>query len=53
MEIKRDELEKMYKEKSNLEVCKFLGISKPTLSKILKDNNIAMKGKGKKKVIII
>ena len=53
VEIKKEELEKLYREKTNIEVCNILGITKPTLSKILKANNILLKGKGKSKIKVI
>lgn len=42
--ITKEKLENMYKTLSNEEVCKRLGISVPTLIRLLKDNDIELKG---------
>jgi len=42
--ITKEKLEKMYKTLSNEEVCKKLEISAPTLIRLLKENNIELKG---------
>lgn len=46
IKISKTELEKIYFEKSNDEVCKILGISKPTLVTYIKKAGIKPKGKG-------
>jgi len=46
MQITKNELEKIYYENKNQIVCERLNISHPTLIKKLKENNIALKGKG-------
>ena len=51
IKISVEELKKLYNLNSNDFVCKKLGISKPTLIKILKENNIGLKGKGPKNKI--
>jgi DNA-binding CsgD family transcriptional regulator len=46
MELTKTELQDMYNSMSNQELADKLNISKPTLSKLLKDNNIKLKGSG-------
>lgn len=46
MEITRAELEAKYLNTKNRQLAKELQISEPTLLKLLKENNIALKGKG-------
>lgn len=46
MKIRKEKLEKLYNSKSSKEVCSILGISPPTLLKIIKANYIIPKGKG-------
>ena len=57
MNITKDYLEKLYREKSNIEVCGILGISNATLVKLVKDSGIELKGKGnrepKSKITVI
>ena len=49
--ITREELKTLYQDKTNIDVVKKLGISQPTLIKLIKANNIPLKGKGKKHLI--
>jgi len=44
--ITKEELEKIYKENSNDEASKILGISIPTMLKYLENNGIPLKGAG-------
>ena len=57
MQITKEELRKMYNSMTNIEVCKELDITTPTLVKYLNSAGIALKGKGnkmkKKKVTVI
>lgn len=46
MEITKEELQKIYLEKTNKEICKKLGITMPTLVSMLKKSNIELKGAG-------
>lgn len=46
MEITKSELEILYLNNKNKEVCEKLGISEVTLIKLLKENGISKKGKG-------
>jgi len=46
MELTKQKLEELYNSMSNLELCEKLSISKTTLIKLIKDNNIPLKGKG-------
>ena len=46
MEITKKELKDWYNSMSNQELCKKLGISEPTLIKMIKNAGIPMKGKG-------
>lgn len=48
--ISKKVLENFYNTHTNLETCKKFGISETTLMKILKKNDIKMKGSGHKKV---
>lgn len=53
--IKKEELMKMYYSKTIDEVCEILHISRSTLFRYLKENNIEKKGRGanrKKKILI-
>lgn len=52
MEIKKSELEKLYKNNSNKEVCKILGITAPTLSKYLDIAGIKKKSAPKLTIIM-
>ena len=45
--ITREELKTLYQEKTNKDLAKEFGISRPTLIKLIKDNQIPLKGKGK------
>jgi predicted site-specific integrase-resolvase len=47
--ITKKKLIKLYRSKSNSEVCEILGISSATLMKYLKDNDIPLKGSGRRK----
>jgi len=47
-QLSKDKLEAMYRELPNKELCKKLNISQGTLVKILKNNNIKLKGKKNK-----
>ncbi len=55
MRIKRDKLIKMYETLSNKEICEQLGVTQPTLTRILKDNGIELKGAAGrvKKVVVV
>ena len=44
--ITKEDLEKMYRENTNDEVCRILGISKVTLVSYLNNAGIKLKGKG-------
>lgn len=44
-QLSKDRLETLYRELPNKEVCRKLNISQGTLVKILKNNNIKLKGK--------
>lgn len=46
MEITKDKLQNMYDSMSNQELADKLKMSKPTLSKLLKENGIKLKGSG-------
>ena len=46
MEITRAELEAKYLNSTNEKLAKELQVSEPTLLKLLRENNIALKGKG-------
>lgn len=46
MDITKKELQKMYDSMSNQQLADKLKMSKPTLSKLLKDNDIKLKGSG-------
>lgn len=46
MEITKKELKNIYHENSNKEACKKLGISEPTLLRLLKQHDIPLKQKG-------
>jgi len=46
MEITKSALEELYRANTNRTVCEQLGISELTLIRYLKDNGIALKGKG-------
>lgn len=46
MELTKEELQRMYDSMSNQELADKLEMSKPTLSKLLKSNNIKLKGSG-------
>ncbi len=46
MELTKNELQELYDSMSNQELADKLSISKPTLSKLLKDNGIRLKGSG-------
>ena len=46
MEITKAELEAKYLNSTNEELAKELQVSEPTLLKLLRENNIALKGKG-------
>lgn len=56
--ISRQELEKLYREKTNIELASDFGVSVPTLIRYITENNIALKQKGnhdnsdKRKIII-
>ncbi len=54
--LTKNELEKIYRENSNDDAAKIIGVSVPTMLKYLKDNGIKLKGAGannQKKVKII
>lgn len=53
IEITKKELEDMYKSMTNEEVCKKLKMSKPTLTKLLKQNNIGLKNSARTKVKVV
>lgn len=55
MEITKDELEKMYNSMTIPELIEKLGISRPTIYILLKENGIKLKGNvgNKKKVRVI
>lgn len=42
----KSELEKIYKENSNDDAAKILGVSVPTMLKLLKESGIEQKGRG-------
>lgn len=44
--ITRDELEELYRNNTNDDVCAILGVSKVTLLTYLKEAKIKLKGKG-------
>jgi hypothetical protein len=46
MKISKQELESRYWKGDNKSLCFYLGISEPTLIKLLKENGITLKGKG-------
>ena len=46
MEITKAELEAKYLNSTNEKLVKELQVSEPTLLKLLRENNIALKGKG-------
>jgi len=46
MEIQKSKLERMYREMTNKEICKKLGITNPTLVSYLKKLDIPLKGRG-------
>jgi hypothetical protein len=46
MEITKAELEAKYLNSTNEKLAKELQVSEPTLLKLLRENNIALKGKG-------
>lgn len=46
MKIKKEVLRKMYDENQSKDVCSKLGISNPTLNKLLRSAGIPLKGKG-------
>ena len=46
MKIKRINLEKIYRENSNKEACKILGITNATLTTYLRQMGIKLKGSG-------
>lgn len=52
-EISKEDLEKLYNEKPNAEICRILGITNPTLVRYLLKAGIPLKGKGPKKSKII
>ncbi|MCP4988527.1 MAG: hypothetical protein GY928_21485 [Colwellia sp.] len=47
MKITKEKLEKLYNSMTNQELCLELGVSMPTLSKMLKDSGIKRKGSGR------
>ena len=47
LKITRKELERKYNSMTNQELCLDLGVSMPTLSKMLKDSGIKRKGSGR------
>ncbi len=51
MNITKNELEKLYRQHSNLECCKILGVTQPTLLKYLALAGIEKKGV--KKITIV
>ena len=54
-QIERNKLESMYNKLPNKEVCKKLGISNPTLVRLLEDAGIPLKGNSRKskKIIVV
>lgn len=46
MEIKKEALRKLYNDNLSKDVCNKLGISNPTLNKLLRKAGIPLKGKG-------
>ena len=48
--IKKEKLEKMYRSMSNTELCKKLGISYPTMLKLIDEAGIQKKGSGNRAV---
>jgi len=46
MEIKKEELEKLYRKKTNAELCSMLGVCNQTLTNVLRSHGIQLKGKG-------
>lgn len=46
IEITKAELEQKYLNSTNEELARELNISEPTLLKLLRENNISLKGKG-------
>ena len=53
-EITKDELKERYFSRTNEQLSMELGISKPTLMKLLRANGIELKGKGygRKKIVV-
>lgn len=51
--LSKKDLAKKYRSMSNRELCKELDITNPTLVKYLKLNGIPLKGKGKRKIMVI
>ncbi len=47
LKITKEKLEKLYNSMTNQELCLELGVSMPTLSKMLKDSGIKRKGSGR------
>lgn len=47
LKITKEKLEKLYNSMTNKELCIELGVSMPTLSKMLKDSGIQRKGSGR------
>lgn len=47
MQITKAELQEMYKQMTNKELAKKLGVSETTLTKVLTNAGIALKGRGK------
>lgn len=48
MELTKEKLENLYMSKRNVEICKILGISNPTLVSYLRKFGIKQKGRGNK-----
>ena len=46
MKLTKEELQKIYWENSNKKACKILGVTNSTLTKYLREFNIALKGSG-------
>lgn len=53
MKIKKEKLESIYNSMSSADACKKLGVSRPTLNKLLKQAGIPLKGKGRHSSITI
>ena len=52
-QITKKELQEKYKNMKNTELAKELGISEPTLRKLLKQAGIKMKGSGNHKIELV